>query len=69
MKSFNETKRVLGFYQTDVFFLEYLQKLNNAGVIAIQTGNIREADKMVSDDFYDRLRMVFGVSLADELQQ
>jgi hypothetical protein len=33
MKTFNQIKSLIGFCQTDEFFLEYLQMLQAAGVI------------------------------------
>ncbi|MFV5906063.1 hypothetical protein [Klebsiella oxytoca] len=61
MKSFNETKRMIGFCQTDDFFLEYIQRLVAAGVIVVSKGDIIEEKEMVSDEFYERLCLVFGV--------
>lgn len=61
MKSFNETKTTIGFCQTDAFFLEYIQRLIDADVICVYDQDINEIDKVVSDEFYERLCLVFGV--------
>lgn len=67
MKTFNQIKSLIGFCQTDEFFLEYLQKLQGAGVIQVVDGDIDAENKTLSDDFYSRLADVYGVSLDDEL--
>ncbi|EPY6733416.1 hypothetical protein [Klebsiella aerogenes] len=67
MKTFNQIKSLIGFCQTDEFFLEYLQKLQGAGVIQVVDGDIDAENKTLSDDFYSRLADVYGVSSDDEL--
>lgn len=66
MKTFNQIKSLIGFCQTDEFFLEYLQKLQGAGVIHVVDGDIDAENKTLSDDFYTRLADVYGVSSDDE---
>lgn len=66
MKTFNQIKSLIGFCQTDEFFLEYLQKLQGAGVIHVGYGDIDAENKTLSDDFYTRLADVYGVSSGDE---
>ncbi|HBC8969788.1 TPA: hypothetical protein KE741_003123 [Raoultella ornithinolytica] len=66
MKTFNQMKNLIGFCQTDEFFLEYLQKLQGAGVIQVVDGDIDAENKRLSDDFYTRLADVYGVSSDDE---
>lgn len=66
MKTFNQIKSLIGFCQTDEFFLEYLQKLEGAGVIQVVDGDIDAENKTLSDDFYTRLADVYGVSSGDE---
>lgn len=61
MKTFKTMKNVIGFCQTDDFFLEYIQRLIDAGVVSVYAGDINEKEKMVSDEFYERLCQVFGV--------
>ena len=67
MKTFNQLKNLVGFCQTDEFFLEYLQKLQGAGVIQVVDSDIDAENKTLSDDFYSRLADVYGVSPDDEL--
>ncbi|EIY5008388.1 hypothetical protein I4540_17920 [Klebsiella michiganensis] len=67
MKTFNQIKSLIGFCQTDEFFLEYLQKLQGVGVITVGDGDIDAESKTLSDDFYTRLADVYGVSSGDEL--
>lgn len=67
MKTFNQIKSLIGFCQTDEFFLEYLQKLQGVGVIQVVDGDIDAENKTLSDDFYSRLADVYGVSSDDEL--
>lgn len=66
MKTFNQMKSLIGFCQTDEFFLKYLQKLQGAGVIHVGDGHIDAENKTLSDDFYTRLADVYGVSSGDE---
>ncbi|HCI6750881.1 TPA: hypothetical protein NPP81_001068 [Klebsiella quasipneumoniae subsp. quasipneumoniae] len=66
MKTFNQIKSLIGFCQTDEFFMEYLQKLQGVGVIQVVDGDIDAENKTLSDDFYTRLADVYGVSLDDE---
>ncbi|WP_411165197.1 hypothetical protein [Klebsiella oxytoca] len=66
MKTFNQIKSLIGFCQTDEFFLEYLQKLQGVGVIQVVDGDIDAENKTLSDDFYSRLADVYGVSSGDE---
>ncbi|MFV9310520.1 hypothetical protein [Klebsiella oxytoca] len=61
MKTFNQIKGLIGFCQTDQFFLEYLEQLRVAGVISPDEGDIDADRKTVSDDFYDRLASVYGI--------
>lgn len=67
MKTFKQLKSLIGFCQTDAFFLEYLQKLQDAGVIHVVDGDIDADKKALSDDFYTRLADVYGVSSDDGL--
>ncbi|HBM2908079.1 TPA: hypothetical protein LVL19_003586 [Klebsiella michiganensis] len=66
MKTFNQLKSLIDFCQTDAFFLEHLNRLQNAGVIYLDEGDIDAESKMLSDDFYTRLADVYGVSSNDE---
>ncbi|EPY7209285.1 hypothetical protein ACXEIW_001185 [Klebsiella oxytoca] len=61
MKTFNQLKSMIDFCQTDEFFLEHLNRLQNAGVIYLDEGDIDADRKTVSDDFYDRLSSVYGI--------
>lgn len=61
MKTFNQLKSLIDFCQTDAFFLEYLNRLQDAGVISIDEGDIDAASRGVSDDFYDQLAGVYGI--------
>ncbi|HBH8229604.1 TPA: hypothetical protein KXY69_005129 [Raoultella ornithinolytica] len=61
MKTFNQLKSLIDFCQTDAFFLEHLNRLQDAGVISIDEGDIDAASRGVSDDFYDRLAGVYGI--------
>lgn len=61
MKTFNQLKSLIDFRQTDAFFLEHLNRLQDAGVISIDEGDIDAASRGVSDDFYDRLAGVYGI--------
>ena len=61
MKTFNQIKSLIGFCQTDEFFLEYLQMLQAAGVIHPGESDIDADSKTVSEDFYDRLASVYGI--------
>lgn len=69
MKTFNQIKRLIGFCQTDEFFLEYLQMLQAAGVIHPVESEINADSKTVSDDFYDRLASVYGIEAEETLWQ
>ncbi|EPM4908300.1 hypothetical protein ACTLTU_003545 [Klebsiella oxytoca] len=69
MKTFNQIKSLIGFCQTDEFFLEYLQMLQAAGVIHPVEGDINADSKTVSDDFYDRLASVYGIEAEETLWQ
>ena len=61
MKTFNQLKSMIDFCQTDEFLLEHLNRLQNAGVIYLDEGDIDADRKTVSDDFYDRLASVYGI--------
>ncbi|MDU7869703.1 MAG: hypothetical protein E7J78_21580 [Pantoea sp.] len=67
MKTFNQIKSLIGFCQTDEFFLEYLQMLQAAGVIHPGESDIDADSKTVSDDFYDRLASVYGIEAEETL--
>ncbi|EPV8394417.1 TPA: hypothetical protein R1869_004061 [Klebsiella oxytoca] len=69
MKTFNQIKSLIGFCQTDEFFLEYLQMLQAAGVIHPVESDIDADSKTVSDDFYDRLVSVYGIEAEETLWQ
>ncbi|MEB8078434.1 hypothetical protein NGI08_06425 [Klebsiella michiganensis] len=69
MKTFNQIKSLIGFCQTDEFFLEYLQMLQAAGVIHPVESDIDADSKTVSDDFYDRLASVYGIEAEEKLWQ
>ena len=69
MKTFNQIKSLIGFCQTDEFFLEYLQMLQAAGVIYPGESDIDADSKTVSDDFYDRLASVYGIEAEETLWQ
>ena len=69
MKTFNQIKSLIGFCQTDEFFLEYLQILQGAGVIHPGESDIDADSKTVSDDFYDRLASVYGIEAEETLWQ
>lgn len=69
MKTFNQIKNLIGFCQTDEFFLEYLQMLQAAGVIHPGESDIDADSKTVSDDFYDRLASVYGIEAEETLWQ
>ncbi|HCT3487888.1 TPA: hypothetical protein OTT77_001137 [Klebsiella variicola] len=69
MKTFNQIKSLIGFCQTDEFFLEYLQMLQVAGVIHPGESDIDADSKTVSDDFYDRLASVYGIEAEETLWQ
>ncbi|MBF1895784.1 hypothetical protein [Klebsiella oxytoca] len=69
MKTFNQIKSLIGFCQTDEFFLEYLQMLQSAGVIHPVESDIDADSKTVSDDFYDRLASVYGIEAEETLWQ
>lgn len=69
MKTFNQIKSLIGFCQTDEFFLEYLQMLQAAGVIHPGESDIDADSKTVSDDFYDRLASVYGIEAEEALWQ
>ncbi|WP_434668609.1 hypothetical protein ACMYSO_24440 [Klebsiella sp. B345] len=64
MKTFNELKSLIDFCQTDAFFLEHLNRLQAAGVISLDEGDIDAERRTVSDDFYDRLGGVYGIEPA-----
>ena len=51
MKTFNQLKSLIDFCQTDAFFLEHLNRLQSAGVIYLDEGDIDADRKTVSDDF------------------
>ena len=61
MKTFNQLKSLIDFCQTDAFFLEHLNRLQIAGVIYLDEGDIDADRKTVSDDFYDHLASVYGI--------
>ncbi|EIW8618541.1 TPA: hypothetical protein L9K38_001684 [Klebsiella pneumoniae] len=69
MKTFNQIKSLIGFCQTDEFFLEYLQMLQAAGVIHPDESDIDADSKTVSEDFYDRLASVYGIEAEETLWQ
>ncbi|HDS5551017.1 TPA: hypothetical protein QHX99_003678 [Klebsiella aerogenes] len=69
MKTFNQIKSLIGFCQTDEFFLEYLQMLQAAGVIHPVESDIDSDSKTVSEDFYNRLASVYGIEAEDTLWQ
>lgn len=69
MKTINQIKSLIGFCQTDEFFLEYLQMLQAAGVIHPGESDIDADSKTVSDDFYDRLASVYGIEAEETLWQ
>ena len=69
MKTFNQIKSLIGFCQTDEFFLEYLQMLQAAGVIHPDESDIDADSKTVSEDFYDRLASVYGIEAEEILWQ
>ena len=69
MKTFNQIKSLIGFCQTDEFFLEYLQMLQAAGVIHPCESDLDADSKTVSDDFYDRLASVYGIEAEETLWQ
>ncbi|HAT3913298.1 MULTISPECIES: hypothetical protein [Klebsiella] len=69
MKTFNQIKSLIGFCQTDEFFLEYLQKLQGAGVIQVVDGDIDAENKTLSEDFYNRLASVYGIEAEETLWQ
>ena len=69
MKTFNQIKSLIGFCQTDEFFLEYLQMLQAAGVIHPVESDIDSDSKTVSDDFYVRLASVYGIEAEETLWQ
>ncbi len=69
MKTFNQIKSLIGFCQTDEFFLEYLQMLQDAGVIHLVESDIDSDSKIVSEDFYNRLASVYGIEAEETLWQ
>lgn len=69
MKTFNQIKSLIGFCQTDEFFLEYLQMLQAAGVIHPVESDVDADSKTVSEDFYDRLASVYGIEAEETLWQ
>ncbi|MCW9466596.1 hypothetical protein ORL43_15460 [Klebsiella michiganensis] len=69
MKTFNQIKSLIGFCQTDEFFLEYLQMLQAAGVIHPGESDIDADSKTVSEDFYNRLASVYGIEAEETLWQ
>lgn len=69
MKTFNQIKSLIGFCQTDEFFLEYLQMLQAAGVIHPVESDIDSDSKTVSEDFYNRLASVYGIEAEEILWQ
>lgn len=69
MKTFNQIKSLIGFCQTDEFFLEYLQMLQAAGVIHPDESDIDADSKTVSEDFYNRLASVYGIEAEETLWQ
>lgn len=69
MKTFNQIKSLIGFCQTDEFFLEYLQMLQAAGVIHPGESDIDADSKTVSNDFYYRLASVYGIEAEETLWQ
>ncbi|HIE8970146.1 TPA: hypothetical protein ACXP5C_002513 [Klebsiella pneumoniae] len=69
MKTLNQIKSLIGFCQTDEFFLEYLQMLQDAGVIHPVESDIDSDSKTVSEDFYNRLASVYGIEAEETLWQ
>lgn len=69
MKTFNQIKSLIGFCQTDEFFLEYLQMLQAAGIIHPVESDIDSDSKTVSEDFYNRLASVYGIEAEETLWQ
>ncbi|HBQ2308139.1 TPA: hypothetical protein RUY73_002920 [Klebsiella pneumoniae] len=69
MKTFNQIKSLIGFCQTDEFFLEYLQMLQAAGVIHPVESDIDSDSKTVSEDFYNRLASVYDIEAEETLWQ
>ncbi|WP_048024488.1 hypothetical protein [Raoultella ornithinolytica] len=69
MKTFNQLKSLIDFCQTDAFFLEHLNRLQAAGVISLDEGDIDAARRAVSDDFYDRLAGVYGIEPAIKTEE
>lgn len=69
MKTFNQIKSLIGFCQTDEFFLEYLQMLQAAGVIHPVESDIDSDSKTVSEYFYNRLASVYGIEAEETLWQ
>lgn len=69
MKTINQIKSLIGFCQTDEFFLEYLQKLQGAGVIQVVDGDIDAENKTLREDFYNRLASVYGIEAEETLWQ
>lgn len=51
MKTFNQLKSLIDFCQTDAFSAEHLNRLQIAGVIYLDEGDIDADRKTVSDDF------------------
>ncbi|EMB9113815.1 MULTISPECIES: hypothetical protein [Klebsiella] len=69
MKTFNQLKFLIDFCQTDAFFLEHLNRLQIAGVIYLDEGDIDADRKTVSDDFDDRLASVYGIEPATKNEE
>ncbi|HIA8331800.1 TPA: hypothetical protein ACWSI0_001960 [Klebsiella pneumoniae] len=69
MKTFNQLKFLIDFCQTDAFFLEHLNRLQIAGVIYLDEGDIDADRKTASDDFYDRLASVYGIEPATKNEE
>ncbi|OCU21170.1 hypothetical protein [Klebsiella quasipneumoniae] len=69
MKTFKQLKFLIDFCQTDAFFLEHLNRLQIAGVIYLDEGDIDADRKTVSDDFDDRLASVYGIEPATKNEE
>lgn len=69
MKTIKQLKSLIGYAQTDEVFLDYLRKLEEAGVITLREGDIDADNKTVSDDFYERLAGVYGIRLDESLRR
>ncbi|KFC13102.1 hypothetical protein GTGU_00178 [Trabulsiella guamensis ATCC 49490] len=63
MKTLEQLKKRIDFQQTDEFCLNFLHEIAERGIITIGKGDIFEESgvTMVSDDFYLRCCMAWGV--------